>query len=289
MICMLSRQMFARIKALIQTAVILSVLILLAASPALAQSISADGTLGTTVTVNGANYFISDGTLRGANQFHSFGAFNVLEGESATFRGPAGITNIIGRVTGGSESLINGLVASEISGANLYLLNPYGVLFGPNASLNLSGSFHVSTADYLRLGESGVFYASPSESTVLTIDPPSAFGFLNDNPAGIGIQQSLLEVPGGKHFSAVGGDITIDDANILAPGGRIDIACVASAGEVVPNPKGEAAALDTTNPAPLGAISVSNSLINAGGAGGGTVIIRGGRFLATNSNIYASA
>ena len=86
----------------------------------------------------------------GANLFHSFGDFNVHTGESATFTGPATTQNVIGRVTGGHASDIDGTIRSEMPKANLYLLNPAGVMFGPDASLDLKGSFAVTTADYLK-------------------------------------------------------------------------------------------------------------------------------------------
>jgi filamentous hemagglutinin family protein len=258
-----------------------------AVSHAAEPSITADGSLGTNVALDQSNYTISEGTIRGGNQFHSFGQFNVFQGESATFTGPNTINNIIGRVTGGSQSFIDGLLRSEINGANLYLLNPGGVLFGPNASLDVSGSFHVSTADFVRLGNDGILYASLSENSVLTIDPPSAFGFLAASPAGISFQQSMLEVPGGKTLSVVGGDIEIAGGNFNAPGGRVDIASVASPGEVVPN-TGGAPDLETGSFENLGTIAISEALIDAGGAGGGTVVIRGGRFLLNQSSVFAS-
>ncbi|MBI3988957.1 MAG: filamentous hemagglutinin N-terminal domain-containing protein, partial [candidate division NC10 bacterium] len=115
------------------------------------------------------------------------------------------IANILSRVTGGEPSAIDGLLRSTIPGANLFLLNPAGVLFGPNASLDVSGSFHVSTADYLRLADGGIFQATLAQGSVLTAAPPAAFGFLSGNPAGIAIQGSRLEVPHGKTLSVVGG------------------------------------------------------------------------------------
>jgi filamentous hemagglutinin family protein len=89
----------------------------------------------------------------GNNLFHSFGLFslsNTPVPESATFTstGSTGpISNVIGRVTGGNQSNINGAIVSAIPGANLYLINPSGIVFGPNATVNVSGSFHASTAD----------------------------------------------------------------------------------------------------------------------------------------------
>ncbi|HYH42422.1 MAG TPA: filamentous hemagglutinin N-terminal domain-containing protein, partial [Burkholderiales bacterium] len=101
--------------------------------------ITLDGTVGPgvaralTPNMNG-NFQIpaADGTQLRGNLFHSFGAFNVQTGQSATFNGPGSVNNIIGRVTGGSLSNIDGLVRSTIQGANLFLVNPAGILFGPN-------------------------------------------------------------------------------------------------------------------------------------------------------------
>ncbi|MEI6260437.1 MAG: filamentous hemagglutinin N-terminal domain-containing protein [Deltaproteobacteria bacterium] len=145
-----------------------------------AAGINTDGSLGPATTLTGPNYTIPPelGQQKGSNLFHSFGNFNVGEGENATFTGNAGITNVIGRVTGGNKSVINGLLACDITGANLWLLNPFGILFGSKASLNVNGSFHASTADYLQLSDGGVFYTDPSKTSKLTIVAPSAFGFL---------------------------------------------------------------------------------------------------------------
>ena len=95
---------------------------------AAAQSITIDGTLSPAQTLSGPSYTIgaSLGKQVGANLFQSFGRFGLAAGESATFTGPAGIANIIGRVTGGSPSNINGAIVSQIIGANLFLINPFG-------------------------------------------------------------------------------------------------------------------------------------------------------------------
>ena len=118
-------------------------------------SITPDNSLGTTVTQAGNVYNIENGTITGSNQFHSFGEFSVGTGDIASFNGPAGIANILSRVTGGDVSNIYGTIQSTIEGANLFLMNPAGVIFGPSASLNVSGSFHTTTADFLKLGEGG--------------------------------------------------------------------------------------------------------------------------------------
>src|SRR5262245_39949737 len=178
-------------------------------------TITPDGTLGTIVTQRGTVHNITGGTRpgNGPNLFHSFDRFNVGTNDTARFSGPTGIVNILSRVTGGQPSLIDGRLHSTIPGANLYLLNPSGVLFGPNASLDISGSFHVSTADYLRFADGATFAAHLGEKSTLTVAPPAAFGFLGPMPAPITIQGSALQVSTGKTLLMVGGDLTIQGNN----------------------------------------------------------------------------
>jgi filamentous hemagglutinin family protein len=193
-----------------------------------------DGTLGAATSLPGPEYLIkySLGQQLGKNLFHSFKTFNINTGESATFTGPNSVANILTRVTGSNSSFIDGTIRSKIPNANLYLLNPKGILFGKNASLEISGSFHASTADYLRLGNNGKFFASHPDKSLLTVAPPQAFGFL-DNPATITIQDSRLFVPPEQTLSIIGGDIYIDDATLAAESGRINLAAVATEGEVI--------------------------------------------------------
>ena len=193
-------------------------------------NITADGTLGTRVTPAGNVFNIDGGTIRGGNQFHSFGQFSVGTGNTANFSVANTIQNIISRVTGGVRSQIDGTLTSTITGtstissANLFLLNPAGILFGRNAQLNTGGSFHASTGDYVNLGADGILYADPAKPSVLTSAPPSAFGFLTSNPAAIDVQTGVfssgtftnrLQVPVGKTLSLVGGTV-----NVGAPSGQ---------------------------------------------------------------------
>lgn len=159
-------------------------------------TIRPDGTLGTAMTRHGNVYDLTGGTRpgNGPNLFHSFDRFSVGTNDTARFSGPTGIENILSRVTGGQQSIIDGRLQSTIPGANLYLLNPRGVLFGPNASLDLRGSFHVSTADFLRFADGAQFSAQVGEKSTLTVAPPAAFGFLGNTPAAISIQRSVLTV-----------------------------------------------------------------------------------------------
>lgn len=260
-----------------------------AASP-VNSTITPDGSLGTTVSRTGKIFDINGGTIKGTNLFESFSLFNLGTGDTANFNGPTGIENIVSRVTGGQQSFIDGLLRSTISDANLYFLNPYGVLFGKNASLDVKGSFHASTADYIRLADGGTFYTNLSKNSVLTIAPPSAFGFLTNSPAAISIQESRLAVPKGKTLSVVGGDINITGGTngyLWAPGGQINLVSAASPGEV------NLSDFNTGAFSTLGNITVSQrSFLNVEGSNNnvdpaGAVLIRGGRLSFQDSNINA--
>jgi len=257
-------------------------------SAAVQAEVTFDGSLGgPTGSMSGPTYEITSdwGTLSGDNLFHSFGQFNILTDQMATFSGPSNVTNIIGRVTGGASS-IDGTICSTIEGANLYLLNPFGIMFGPNATLDLTGSFHVSTGDFIRFADGEVFYTDPARESVLAITHPSAFGFLDYSPSPVSIQGSMLQVPDGQTLSIIGGDITLsgpaleESPTLGAHGGRVDVVSVASPGEVVPNLAGELQGIDVSSFSSLGSISIVNGAdIVADGNGGGTIFIRGGRLV----------
>lgn len=247
--------------------------------------ITLDGTMGPSGPLTGPDYVISDnlGQLKGTNLFHSFGEFNVLTGESATFTGPDVIENVIGRVTGGNESFIDGLIKSEILDADLFLLNHWGFMFGPHATLDLNGSFHVSTGDYLKLSDGGILYVDPAEASVLTVAPPEAFGFLGDNHARISFQESMLSVPAGETLSIVGGDIDIAGGSLGTHGGRINLVSVASAGEVTSH-------MDIASFEQLGEIDIrEEGYVNTSGDPAGTVFIRGGNLTVDYSSIDSSS
>jgi filamentous hemagglutinin family protein len=266
------------------------VLLLLSSLPTISQAqITLDGSLGPRGALQGPNYTISDkvGQSRGPNLFHSFGQFNLSKGESATFTGPNTITNILSRVTGGYPSSIDGTIRSQIPRANLYLLNPSGVMFGPNASLDVSGSFHVSTADYLRLSDGATFSAHPAGRTVLSVAPPAAFGFLGPTSAPISIQGSALQVPAGQTMSVIGGDIEIMGGALVAAGGRINLASVAAAGEVGMNPADPTAPLQVGSVATLGQMHLVDAQLDVSGIRGGTVVLRSGRLMLDNTSIAA--
>lgn len=241
--------------------------------------VSTDGSLGSRQRLTGPNILIPAdlGRQLGGNLFHSFRDFNVATGESATFTGPSTISNVIGRVTGGQASHIDGILHSEIAGADLYLINPAGILFGPNAALDVSGSFHASTADYLRLADGGRFDARDPANSVLSTAPPSAFGFLGRGTASISVGGANLSVPRGQALSLVGGSVAItDNSGVEALEGHLSIMSVASTGEL-PLPHLGNQASGTVE---YGDITVRDgSILDASGDNAGRIAIRGERFV----------
>ncbi len=183
---------------------------------------------------------IEGGATRGANLFHSFQEFNVEAGRGAYFDNPAAIDNILSRVTGSNSSSILGTLG-VLGDANLFLINPNGIVFGENARLDVGGSFFASTADSL-LFENGFEFSgsNPEAPPLLTVNIPVGLGF-RDNPGSITNQSRTvdsnespvgLEIKPGKNFTFAGGDITLDGGIITAPGGRVELGGLSAAGEV---------------------------------------------------------
>ena len=142
---------------------------------------------------------IDGGATRGANLFHSFSDFNVGQGRGVYFANPAGIENILTRVTGNNASNILGRLG-VLGGANLFLLNPNGIVFGQNASLDIQGSFLATTAGRIQLGDSGYFSAAePQTSSLLSVSPGALFfNAVANQPTSI-INQGILST--GKHLT----------------------------------------------------------------------------------------
>ncbi|MCV6637588.1 filamentous hemagglutinin N-terminal domain-containing protein [Candidatus Albibeggiatoa sp. nov. NOAA] len=177
------------------------------------------------LSINNGLYNISQdlGQTIGSNLFHSFDRFNLNQGEIAQFSGSNQIQNIISRVVGGEASFINGTIRSNIPDANFYLLNPYGIIFGAHAQLDLQGSFHASTADYVTLADGGEFHARFPERDTLSIAPVEHFGFLTNVPAAISFTNSQLSTPLDKDFSIIAGDIHISQQAKLKSSGNLHI------------------------------------------------------------------
>jgi filamentous hemagglutinin family protein len=248
-------------------------------------------------------YDITGGTRpgNGPNLFHSFGDFGVPNNNIANFLNDTGLatSNILSRVTGGNPSNIFGTVQTTGFGnANLFVMNPAGILFGPNATLNVGGPVHFTTADYLRLTDEARFNRLPNAAAdgLLSAAPVAAFGFLSSSPTAITVQGSALSVPLGESISLVGGEITIqsgvlDDgttqaAHLSAPAGQVRLGSVASAGEILQPPLKTAFNIAAQTFSSMGTITVSeNATIDVSSDAAGTVLIRGGQLVMDNARI----
>jgi filamentous hemagglutinin family protein len=171
-----------------------------------------DGTVGPARNLTGPDFHIGAdlGTTRGANLFHSFQAFSLQTDESATFTGPDSIANVISRVTGGEASTIDGLLRSEVGQADFFFINPAGVMFGPQAQVDVPAAFHVGTAEELRFEDGAVFSALNPTTSTLSMARPESFGFLSPQPASLTINGSwLVDFRPESTVSLAGGDVIL--------------------------------------------------------------------------------
>ncbi|MEG4842442.1 two-partner secretion domain-containing protein, partial [Microcoleus sp. B9-D4] len=198
-----------------------------AAGSANAQPIApaADGT-NTVVTPSGNRYDISGGSFSGdgANLFHSFTQFGLSEAQTANFLTNPNIQNILGRITGGNPSLINGLIQVTGGNSNLFLMNPAGIIFGPNASLNVPGSFNATTATGIGFGNNQWFSAIGNNNWATLIGVPNSFAFTNLQGGSI-INAGNLTVTPGQSLSLIGGTV-VNTGQVTAPSGNILISAV---------------------------------------------------------------
>ena len=210
---------------------------------------------------------IKGGAIRDINLFHSFLEFNVGDGQSVYFANPAGIQNILSRVTGGNPSNILGTLGVN-GGANLFLINPKGIFFGDKAKLDVSGSFVGTTADGIGFGNRGVFSASNPEppSPLLTVNP-NVF-FFNQIPGKI-TSQAKLEKLAVDNLLLLGGDIEVSkkenskvDSKISTnQGGNILLAGLGAPGEVELTTDGNKLGLDFPDGVKKGNVVIKNSAI----------------------------
>lgn len=248
--------------------------------------VTMDGTLGRSGSLSGPDYAITAdlGRQSGNNLFHSFGQFNLSQGESAIFSGPASVSNIIGRVTGGSGSSIDGALRSTIPAANLYLINPAGLIFGPHAVLDVSGSFYASSASYIKFSDGSRFDVSGSAGSVLSAASPVAFGFLGGNPGAIAVNGSRLQVGAGQQLALVGGALSIDGQGsgvLAAPGGKIGLYSVAADGEI---------GLSDANgslPSRYGDVRIEGGANILANGSNGAILIRAGNLVVADSSLLA--
>ena len=189
---------------------------------------------------------IEGGSRQGNALFHSFESFHVEAGRAIYFDDP-GVVSILSRVTGGTESQILGLLG-VFGDADLFLINPNGVVFGENARLDLrGGSLLVTTADSVEFGDGVRFDTSGTgvpTAPLLTVQP-SAFLFNRANPAAILNNSRILPPTGldspppgglrvvdGERITLLGGDVRMDNGGLSALGGRVEVGGISEAGAV---------------------------------------------------------
>ncbi|MEH2198539.1 two-partner secretion domain-containing protein [Nostoc sp.] len=187
------------------------------------------------IPFNQNNDIIDGGAARGTNLFHSFQDFNVGVGRGVYFANPEGITNIFSRVTGGNSSNIFGRLG-VLGNANLFLLNPNGIVFGKNAQLNIQGSFLGTTANSLVFPNGIEFSATnPQAPPLLSINVPVGLQF-GSQPGSITSQAVIrnsqgnavdgLRVGSGSSLALIGGEITLDGSFLFSENGQVKLAAV---------------------------------------------------------------
>ncbi len=259
-----------------------------------AAQIAPDATLGaerSAVTpIDGQIDRIDGGAIRGANLFHSFREFNIGEGRGVYFSNPAQIQNILTRITGTNASNIFGTLG-VLGNANLFLINPNGIIFGPNAQLDLRGSFLASTASSIKFPNSTEFSATnPQAPALLTINVPVGLQF-GASPGKIVNQAAAtdsnglvigLQVQPGKSLVLAGGDVTLTGGGLSAVGGRIELGGLAGAGTVGLTAEGNTFRLSFPENSQLANVTLSNDArVSVLGEGGGDIAVSANTFTAT--------
>ncbi|MEH1989731.1 CHAT domain-containing protein [Nostoc sp.] len=183
-----------------------------------------DGT-GTIVTPNGNRLDITGGTTSGdnANLFHSFQQFGISPEQIANFQASPALQNILGRITGGNASVINGLIQVTGGNPNLFLMNPAGFIFGANASLNVPGAFTVTTANSIGFGSSWFNAIGVNDYNAL-VGNPNGFAFSTNQPGAIA-NAGNLAVSTGQNLNLLGGTV-VNTGQLSAPGGQISVTSV---------------------------------------------------------------
>ncbi|MBE9035215.1 two-partner secretion domain-containing protein [aff. Roholtiella sp. LEGE 12411] len=287
--------MKSKYQTILSKAVASGLISLSAILPSQAQ-IKPDMTLptNTSVKVEGSITTIEGGTPIGQNLFHSLDAFSVVTGSTTQFNNALNVENIITRVTGGSASIIDGLIKANGT-ANLILLNPSGINFGQNAGIDIGGSFLASTADAIEFGENLEFNAiNPQAPPLLAINFPIGLKFRNPNPINVQGRGDGLTAPSsrntpiirnsnstgllvqtGKNLALVGGGVNIEGGTLVAEGGTISIGSVSS-GTVSLNQTDQGWTLGYEEVPSFNDIYFSKqALIDTSGNAGGSINIQG--------------
>ena len=226
---LLKLQPFAQIPVLFTPRVVLPSVLLVCLFPTsiVAQTIipAQDGT-GTQVIHQGNQFNINGGSLsgNGANLFHSFEKLGLSQGQIINFISNPKIQNILGRVTGGEASFVNGLIQVTGGNSNLFLINPAGIVFGENASLNIPASFTATTASSIGFGNQNWLQAIGENQWQTLVGTPRDFVFNSENPGSL-VNFGNLTVSPGENITLLAGTV-LNTGTISAPAGNITIASV---------------------------------------------------------------
>lgn len=194
---------------------------------AVAQSIEPiAGNSQTVITTEGEITRIEGGIQADQNLFHRFDSFDVAPGQTADFVTPASVGSVIGQVSGGSASYIDGTLQVSGSNADLYLINPAGVLFGPDARLNVGGSFNATTADQVQFGEAWLSIQDADQSYSEFSVAPTAYRFTAERP-GVIVNQGDLAVSEAAAIRLSGGTV-VNSGTLGAPAGEVSLNAVPS-------------------------------------------------------------
>ncbi|MEH2294131.1 S-layer family protein [Nostoc sp.] len=274
---------------------------------AIAQ-VTPDGTLNTTVSQTGNNFTITNGNRVGNNLFHSFSQFSVPTNGSAFFNNAPDVQNIFSRITGGNISNIDGVIKAN-GRANLFLLNPSGIIFGANAQLNIGGSFIGTTAERIKFSDGAEFSAiSPQSAPLLSINVPIGLQ-LGSNPAPITVQgtghslsnpggstlvtqnpsATQLRVQPGKTLALVGSNLNLNGATLTAKQGQVELGSVSGAGLVSLIPTAQGYTLGYEDGQKFGDIQLTQrSLLDISGVNAGSVQIWGRQIQFTDGSLVVA-
>ncbi len=253
---------------------------------------------------------IEGGTVSGKNLFHSFKKLSIPSGGTIYFNNPSGIQSIFTRVTGSSISNIDGLIRAN-GQANLFFINPNGIIFGKNASLDIGGSFFASTASSVKFADGFEYGTVFSHTPLLTIDIPVGLGFMEDKKEiqvrgnsnlqdisvpgfnqvlssfARGVKLSGLSVKPGKTLGLVGGNLKLNGATLTAENGQIELGSVdrGSFVNLIPIDKGWTLGYKEAS---LKNIQLSQgTLVDAGGVSGGSIHVQGAHIKLTDGSVFA--
>lgn len=256
--------------------------------PTFAQ-VQPDTTLSAPSVVNtvGTTQEITGGTMRGNQLFHSFKAFSIPTGTIAYFNQPSSIETIFARITGNSVSTIDGLMRANGT-ANLFLINPNGILFGANAQLEIGGSFLATTGDRILFADNTFYSASNPQPPLLTISAPVGVQF-GAQAQLITMQSTGFQVAAGKTLALIGGAITVQGGALFAPAGQIELGSVAPGSQVLVSPTRSELAVQYAGATGFQDIQISQiSTIDTSGNGGGSIQIQGRQVsVLEGSTLYA--